>query len=165
MSEPLAKLQIDFGRDSLNRDYARALLDYWHEARGAEAMPPLSAIDPTSLPRACLPYISVLEVELAPFRLRSRLAGSALVDQFGLNQTGRYLDEYPGMTAQIERMSWCVREQRPYLVEDELTFGPRNYKRYQVMVLPFGDPGCGVQRLVGVFCFMNDLDDAKSWTT
>lgn len=165
MSEPPGKLQIDFSRDCLKHDYARVLLDYWHEARGLAAMPPLSAIDPTRLPRACLPYISVLDVEQAPLRLRSRLAGSALVDQLGVNQTGHYLDEYPGMTAQIERMAWCVREQRPYLVEDELTFGPNDYKRYQVLVLPFGDPGCGVQRLVGVFCFMEGFDPVKSWTT
>ncbi len=165
MSEPPAKLQTDFSRDSLRHDYARALLDYWYETRGPAAMPPLCAIDPTRLPRACLPYVSVLEVEQSPLRLRSRLSGSALVDQFGLNQTGRYLDEYPGMTAQIERMSWCVREQRPYLVEDELTFGPNDYKRYQVLVMPFGDPGCGVQRLVGVFCFLDGFAPIKSWTT
>ncbi len=165
MSEPLAKLQPNISRDSLRQDYARDLFDYWCEARGTAVMPPLSAIDPIRMPRACLPYISVLEVEQSPLRLRARLSGEALVDQLGLNQTGHYLDEYPGMTAQIERMMWCVREQRPYLVEDELTFGPNDHKRYQVLVLPFGDPGCGVQRLVGTFCFMEGFDPVRSWTT
>ncbi|WP_193367859.1 PAS domain-containing protein [Pelagibius marinus] len=165
MSKPLVKLQTEIHRDALRQDYAGDLFTYWCEARGPAVMPPLSAIDPVRLPRACLPYISVLDVERSPFRLRARLTGSALVDQFGLNQTGHYLDEFPGMTAQIERMEWCVREQCPYLAEDELTFGPNDYKRYQVLVLPFGDPGCGVQRLVGTFCFMEGFDPVRTWTT
>jgi hypothetical protein len=165
MGDSLAKLQTDIRDDALKQDYARDLFHYWCGARGEAAIPPLSAIDPVRLPRACLPYISVLEVEQSPLRLRSRLTGSALVDQLGLNQTGHYLDEYPGMAGQIERMAWSVREQRPYLVEDELTFGPHDYKRYQVLVLPFGDPGCGVQRLVGSFCFMEGFDPVRTWTT
>jgi len=165
MNEPLAKLQTDIRDDALRQDYARVLFAYWREACGPAVMPPLCAIDPTRLPRACLPYISVLEVEQSPFRLHARLNGSALVDQLGLNQTGHYLDEYPGMTAQIERMAWCVREQHPYLVEDELTFGPNDYKRYQVLVLPFGDPERGVQRLIGMFCFMDGFDPVRTWTT
>lgn len=157
MNEPAEDLQADFTRESLAEDYARALFDYWCEARGAARIAPVSAIDPMRMPRACLPYISVLDVEHEPLRLRSRLSGTALVEQLGMNQTGNYLDEIPGTTAQLGRMEWCVRTQRPYIVEDDITFAPKDFKRYQILVLPFGDPAVGVQRLVGVFCFLNGV--------
>jgi len=157
-------LQTDFSRDSLARDYAKELYDYWCEARGAARLPPVDALDPTKLPRSCLPYLSVLEVEDSPLRLRSRLVGTALVDQIGVNQTGRYIDEQPGMEAQRARLEWCVREKRPYLTDAALSFAPNDYKRYQVLILPFGDSERGVQRVVGVFCFLEGFDPPRNWS-
>lgn len=157
------KIRIDFAPDDLQSDYMRALHEYWNAARGAADLPPVSAIDPMLLPRACLPYLSVLEVEQAPFRLRSRLSGTALVAQFGTDFTGRYLDELPGMDAQLTRMKWCVETRHPYVVEDKLTFAPKDYKLYQTLILPFGDPEAGVQRIVGVFTFEKS-DSKPSWT-
>lgn len=154
-------LQDNFGRESLPCDYMRALYDYWCERRGSASMPPLAAIDPTTLPRACLPYLSILEVEPSPFRLRSRLCGTTLSEQLGFDFTGHYLDEFPGATKQMARMEWCFHHARPYVAEDGITFAPNDYKRYQILILPFGDPGCGVQRIVGVF-FFPDLPKAAS---
>lgn len=163
MTSPPDKMQTDFSPADLQPDYMRALYDYWNAARGAADMPPASAIDPMLLPRGCLPYLSVLEVEQAPFRLRSRLCGTALVAQFGVDFTGSHLDETPGMDEQIARMEWCVRTRRPYVVEDKLTFSPRDYKRYHVLILPFGDAGQGVQRVVGAFAFEKS-DSSPPWT-
>ncbi|GAB4374517.1 MAG: hypothetical protein Kow00114_37110 [Kiloniellaceae bacterium] len=157
-------LLANFSRDDLARDYAKQLYDYWHDARGAAAIPPIDALDPTRLPRACLPYLSVLEVETRPFRLRSRLAGTALVEQLGSDPTGQYLDETPGMAAQIARMAWCVQEQRPYLTNDDVTFAPNKHKRYQVLILPFGDSERGVERVVGVFCFLEGFGPPRNWS-
>ncbi len=156
-------LQKDFTRDDLARDYAKELYDYWRDARGTAPLPPIAALDPTRLPRSSLPYLSLLEVEENPFRLRARLIGTALVEQLGMNQTGHYLDETPGMEAQLARMAWCVRERKPYLTTDVLTFAPNDHKRYQVLVLPFGDQGRGVQRLIGSFCFLEGFETTRSW--
>jgi len=158
-------LLADFSRDCLAREYAKQLYDYWCEARRAAPMPSVDALDPIRLPRACLPYLSVLEVEKDPFRLRSRLSGTALVEQLGSNPTGRYLDETPGMGAQLARMAWCVQEQRPYVTNDVVTFAPNKDKRYQVLILPFGDSEHGVERVVGVFCFLEGFDPPRSWAT
>jgi hypothetical protein len=146
-------VQTDFNRDTLARDFMRDLYDYWCEARGGASIPPVSAIDPMRLPRSCLPHLSVLEVEPSPFRLRPRLMGTALVVQLGTDLTGRYLDEIPGMAKQLVRMEWCARAQQPYVTETGITFAPNDYKRYQVLILPFGDAEHGVQRIVGAFCF------------
>jgi len=165
MAEMPEGLQGDFSRDALLGDHMRALYDFWCEARGSARIPPASAIDPMRLPRNCLPHLSVLEVEQAPFRLRSRLSGTALVEQFGHDPTGRYLDELPAIAAQLARMEWCVREQRPYLAEAVLSFAPKNFKRYQILVLPFGDPETGVTRLVGGFSFPDDTKTPRSWAS
>jgi len=158
-------LETEFTRESLARDYAKALYDYWTEARGTAPLPPVSSLDPTLLPRACLPFLSVLEVERNPFRLRSRLAGTAMVEQIGSDPTGHYLDELSGMEAQLARMEWCVREGKPYLTDDRVSFAPNKHKRYQVLILPFGDSEQGVQRLVGVFCFLEGFDPPKTWSS
>jgi hypothetical protein len=157
-------LQINFTRDSLARDYAKEVYDYWHETRGEKCFPPTAAVDPTRLPRASLPYLSVLEVEKHPFRLRSRLAGTAFAEQLGSDPTGHYLDELPGMDAQLARMKWCVEKQRPYLTNDLVTFAPNKHKRYQVLILPFGDQEKGVERVVGVFCFLEGFDPPRNWS-
>lgn len=155
----------NFSRDCLAREYAKQFYDYWHEARGTAAMPSTGALDPTRLPRACLPYLSVLEVEQAPFRLRSRLTGTALAEQLGTDPTGRYLNDMPGADMQIDRMAWCVRERKPYLTNDVVTFAPNRHKRYQVLILPFGDSERGVERVVGVFCFLEGFDPPRSWSS
>ena len=164
MSELPAGLQADFTRDSLAEDYAKALFDYWHAVCGPNALPPLSAIDPTRLPSSCLSYLSVLDVERDPLRLKSRLTGTALVEQLGMSQAGRYLDELPGTAAQLRRLAWCVQRQRPFVASSTLTFAPNDHKRYQAVVLPFGDAQAGVQRIVGAFCFLEGFDRATVWT-
>jgi len=163
MVEPPTGVQTNFSRDLLKCAFMRDLYDYWRSASGSEGMPPLSAIDPIRLPRSCLPHLSILEVEQSPFRLRSRLNGTGLVEQLGTDFTGRYLDEVPGLAQQIARMEWCVREKRPYVAESALTFGPNNHKHYQVLILPFGGPGSGVQRVMGAFCFPDDKKSTPSW--
>ena len=153
MSQIPEGVSIDFSRDSLAADFLRDFYDYWCAARGGAAMAPVSAIDPMRLPRSCLPHLSVLEIEPSPFRLRPRLMGTTLVEQLGADLTGRYLDEVPGMAKQLARMEWCARSGQPYLAGDSITFAPNDFRRYQVLILPFGDAEHGVQRIVGAFCF------------
>jgi hypothetical protein len=164
MSAIPSGLSIDFTRDALAEDYAKSLFDYWCEARGTASMPPVDAIDPTRLPVSCLPYLSLLEVEQAPLRLRSRLTGTALIEHWGVNQAGQYLDEIPGTSVQLARLEYCVRAQRPTLSNSRVTFAPNDHKIYQSLVLPFGDPDYGVQRLLGVFSFLEGFDTIASWT-
>lgn len=165
MNDRPSGLSTDFTRDSLGEDYAKEVFDYWLEARGTAMLPPTAAIDPTRLPSDCLPYLSLLEVEQEPLRLRSRLTGTALAEYWGTNQTGQYLDEIPGTSIQLARLEWCVREQRPTLSNSKVTFAPNDHKHYQSLVLPFGDPGFGVQRLLGVFSFLEGFNPTVSWTT
>ncbi|WP_193367860.1 PAS domain-containing protein [Pelagibius marinus] len=153
-------LQDKIGRENLSADHMRAAYDYWWQTRGELELPPADAIDPLRMPRACLPFIVILEVEASPLRFRCRLTGTRVVDSLGVDLTGLYIDELPNIEKPLARMAWCVRERRPYLVEDAVTFAPNDYRRYRTMALPFGDGGQGVERIVFVFDFDVHLNKA-----
>jgi hypothetical protein len=70
----------------------RAVLDYWERRRGARAMPRRRDIDPAEL-RQVLPHIQITEVIDGGARFRYRLVGTAIVEAFGAEFTGKYVDE------------------------------------------------------------------------
>ena len=153
-----AHMRVDFSADDLPHARQRHLYAYWLGARAGAAFPPAGAIDPMTLPRDSLSYLSILEVvrsgdDAATARFRVRLHGTEIVEATGLEITGRHLDEIDGMDRQIERCRWMVAQARPYLVADALTWSPRMHSAYTALNLPFGDPDGTVQRIVAVFAF------------
>jgi hypothetical protein len=64
---------------------------YWRSKIGAADIPPRSVIDPLDL-KPLLPYMIVVDIEAAPFRVLYRLAGTRVVEMNGIELTGRYLD-------------------------------------------------------------------------
>lgn len=64
---------------------------YWQQKRGARALPARSDIEPAEL-RAVLPHLMMVDVEAGP-RFRYRLFGTAVVEAFGSDPTGKYIDE------------------------------------------------------------------------
>jgi hypothetical protein len=64
---------------------------YWQQKRGARAMPSRRDIEPAEL-RAVLPHLMMIDVEPGP-RFRYRLFGTAVVEAFGSDPTGKYIDE------------------------------------------------------------------------
>ncbi|HEV2550083.1 MAG TPA: PAS domain-containing protein [Stellaceae bacterium] len=84
-----------------------SVLRYWEMKRGARCMPARRDIDPTDLPRV-LPYLQLIEV-VAPDRFRYRLVGTAIVQTFGHDYTGRFLDE---LTLGADRINFFARRLR-----------------------------------------------------
>lgn len=70
----------------------RTVLDYWRRQRGAHAMPRRRDIDPMEL-RQVLPHVQITEVVDGGARFRYRLVGTAIVEAFGAEFTGKYVDE------------------------------------------------------------------------
>lgn len=68
-------------------------LAYWTQKRGSRSMPRKRDIDPVELPPKLLPNIQIIEVIDGGARFRYRLVGTASVDAFGSDYTGRYPDE------------------------------------------------------------------------
>jgi hypothetical protein len=69
-----------------------AFFDYWDGKRGAREMPGRPDIDPAEILQL-LPHISLIDVIDGGARFRFRLMGTAVVEGFNRNHTGRYLDE------------------------------------------------------------------------
>ncbi len=64
--------------------------EYWRSKCGARAMPRRRDIDPTEIPRL-LPNLQI--VEIVGTRIRYRLAGTAIVEAYGEELAGKYIDE------------------------------------------------------------------------
>ncbi len=68
-------------------------LAYWLEKRGARSMPSKRDIDPTEISAKILPNLQLIDVIDGGARFRYRLIGTATVDAYGEDFTGRYPDE------------------------------------------------------------------------
>ncbi len=68
------------------------LLRLWEAKRGGDAMPVQSAFGAEDL-RPWLPNVALIEVHAGPKRFFYRLAGTALVTRYGVNFTGRWLED------------------------------------------------------------------------
>lgn len=67
-------------------------LAYWERKRGARAMPSRAEIEPSEI-TALLPNLQLIDVAEAGARFRYRLVGTAIVEAFGREYTGKWLDE------------------------------------------------------------------------
>lgn len=77
---------------TLTSSLVHQLRDYWTARRGNCPMPRKSDIDPSEL-KPLLPYMLVGEFATEPLRLRYRLVGTEVVTVYGVDFTGRWLDE------------------------------------------------------------------------
>jgi hypothetical protein len=68
-------------------------LSYWVQKRGGRSVPRKRDIDPIEVPRSVLPNLQVIDVIDGGARFRYRLIGTATVEAYGEDFTGRYPDE------------------------------------------------------------------------
>jgi len=67
--------------------------NYWQAKRGARVMPRRRDIDPTEIPARLLPNLQLTELIDGGARIRYRLTGTAIVNAYGADLTGKYFDE------------------------------------------------------------------------
>jgi hypothetical protein len=72
----------------------RRLYHYWLEKRGTLPWPDRRAIDPAEI-KDILPNLTIIEIIEAggALRFRYRLVGTALVNAYGVDPTGKFVDE------------------------------------------------------------------------
>jgi hypothetical protein len=68
-------------------------LAYWIGKRAGRAIPRKRDIDPVEMPRSILPNLQLIDVIDGGGRFRYRLIGTATVEAYGEDFTGRYPDE------------------------------------------------------------------------
>jgi hypothetical protein len=93
-----------------------AFVDYWNLKRGGREMPGRQDIDPAEIPQL-LPHVTLIDVIDGGARFRYRLVGTAVVDGFNRNHTGRYVDELEipqfGRDAFLLQYRSVLRKRRP----------------------------------------------------
>ena len=134
------------------RDFHR----YWDACRGAARWPARQAIDPLDM-KPMLGHVAILDVvEQAADRLphfRYRLFGTAFVEWFGFDMTGRLIDDWP-QPEYRDLMNTSYREVvaagRPFRRYRSFVKDSR-ILHYEGLMLPLGRPDRIEQIMVGQF--------------
>jgi hypothetical protein len=150
-SSALSTARYDFRADPV----LRAALAYWEGKRGDRPMPQRGDIDPDEL-RPVLSHLQITEVIDGGSRFRYRLVGTAIVEAFGAEFTGRYVDEL--MSG--ERDSFvhaCYRavcaSRRPAFVRSKYATTKTIDLTANRLLVPLSENGTGVSQILGALTF------------
>lgn len=80
-------------RDRIDDPILIDLYDYWVSCGPEDRLPARADIDPVDIPRKALPYIVLAEIDQKSGRILYRLVGTVMVEEWGADFTGRYVDE------------------------------------------------------------------------
>lgn len=133
----------------------RAAYGYWDAKRAGRSMPSRSDIDPQEIPRL-LPSIILIDVLPPDDRLRVRLAGTMVVETYGEDYTGRYLDQiYFG-----EQRDNVLRDYRAAVASRLPHYGQHRFHNvnditYEIerIILPLSNDDSSVNMLMAVLSF------------
>lgn len=142
-SSPRARPTIDSPR-------LKALFAYWNDRCAGRSMPARSDIDPVDIPRL-LPNLLLIDVEQATGRLRVRVAGTTVVEMYGSDYTGRYLDEIEfgdRRAAVLFDYNTCLETRQPYAAEHSFWATRDITYRIERLILPLSDDGETVSHLI-----------------
>lgn len=133
---------------------------YWLELRQGRRMPARRQIQPQDIP-ALLPYIFLVDV--LPDGYRFRLVGTHIAEHFGIDATGKRLDDVAtGAFYQRARRDFDAVAQGPALhyIASELYWRDRHWMMYRRLLLPLSDDDRQVNMLIGLGVYepRGDLD-------
>lgn len=133
----------------------RRVLDYWQAKRAGRAMPQRRAIEPPEL-REVLPHLQITEVIGGGQRFRYRLVGTAIVEAFGAEFTGKHVDEL----VSGERDSFvhaCYRavcaSRRPAFARSKYVTTRNVDLTANRILLPLSEDGEAVNQILGALTF------------
>ena len=117
---------------------------YWLTKKGVAIAPPRAAIAPEEMVR-WLPWLALLDVIGEQPRFRVRLFGTGLVNAYGQEITGKWMDECDlnWVTDKLlEQMTTVVRERKPNVLRARyVKVSDRRYLDYERIALPLSADG------------------------
>ncbi len=132
----------------------RDVYAYWLGKRAGARIPLKRAIDPTEFQPDWLPNLFMYRVEGG--RFRCILVGTRIVQVFGRDETGMFLDEMlpPAHATSRQRLfQRAVRDRVPvYYVGPALTPNPK-YRRVARLLLPVSSDGRSADHIFGIVKF------------
>lgn len=138
-------------QERLRAETLKTLYSYWRELRRGRPAPARADIDPSEI-IGVLPHISLFDVERSPRRYRIRLLGTQIVNWYGCDVTGSYLDEIDfGVSDRFnfEILNRAVDEIAPAHMSGEYTKYDGRCIRYERLYLPLSENGECVNMLLG----------------
>jgi hypothetical protein len=139
-----------------------ALFRYWNTIRGPREMPARRDLDPVALGSALLPHVAIIELGEAGSRPRFRLVGTEIVQRFGREFTGRYLEEflsgsYLAHLTSLYRELWLRR--CPIYEENVFRWSEMRHVWAKRFVLPLTGTGSDPEFAVGAQLFMSHIEE------
>lgn len=121
-----------------------ALYRYWDRCRGPRRMPDRRDIDPLALGAKLLPHVGLMDIVDGGARVRCRLLGTAIVERWGSNPTGKYMDEmtsgsYLDYVHSLYRE--VVRARAPVFSESVFRWDAAGFLRTRRLYLPLTHGG------------------------
>lgn len=154
---PAGTGRSDFELPETVRDpRVRLFFDYWKSKCAPGRLPGRGDIEPLEMV-AFLPYVILLDVErrAGDWRFRYRLVGTEVVNLFGHDPTGRYLDEaaLPQRYPQVHgRLASVVESKRPYYAILPVPLPNRDSVYAEILTVPMASDGVTVDLLLGIRC-------------
>ena len=162
MNEPQTKFVVGVTPEQLPNDQFRQAYKFWLDARGADMVPLVPAIDPLKLPKNLLPDLSIISVEEGPKRFWVRLVGTRIVRAIDLDLTNTWGDDVPGGEEVRQGFERCIESRMPYYSEGPTIWSTNDYKTYHSLLLPFADAQGTIKRLLTYLQFHERSLKARS---
>ena len=140
----------------------REAFKLWDSKRGKRHMPSRADFDPVEMPKL-LPSIILVDVESDGPRLKIRLAGTKIVDMFGANYTGSYMDEiqFGDVREKILReYNLAASEKRPVFSDHEFRKLNDYHHTVERVILPLSNDDETVNMLLAVV----DFERTQRWS-
>jgi hypothetical protein len=134
-----------------NSAVLRKLLAYWSGKKGDRPVPIRADIDPSEI-TVLLPHVLLVDIERSPLRFRYRLTGTEFARGYGIELTGRYLDELDLNEHQHEitqDYAHAADTGEPSCSTLEYTRKDGRHIRYERLILPLSSDGKSIDILIG----------------
>jgi hypothetical protein len=141
-------------------------LAYWMQKRGPRPMPRKRDIDPVELPPKLLPNLQIIDVIDGGARFRYRLVGTASVNAFGSDYTGRYPDEM----FSDDRLNFIQSLYRAVCTTKTPLFSLNRYHTtknidlfaYRIY-MPLSEDGTDVSHILGILRYQSGVMADAGW--
>ena len=135
----------------------RALYEYWAARRPEGRLPSRRDVDPIEIP-LLLPNLFLVDVvrEGEDLRFRYRLVGTSNVERFGVDNTGRWLDELYGKDYfKVVGSGYqdTTIQGKPAWASMTAGYADRPHVVYQRLLCPLATDGETVDMLIGITDF------------
>lgn len=140
-------------------------LAYWERKRGGRIMPSRRDIDATEIPPSLLPLLQITERAKGSRRIRFRLVGTAIVEAYGADLTGKYMDEvYSEARMRYVEANYnaVCQSQRPVVVINRYHSSRPVELVSHRLVMPLSDDGVAVNHFLTAVRFEHP-GDAIEW--